>query len=94
MKSAYTHYDENGIGETLFKSPSTHYVEDCQVVNSDYDILALFTGFVYVDLDHMCAFRGTFKACNDFSFPDYFTSELLAVPRFEDDSPPSYFIFN
>lgn len=93
MKSAYTHYSEYGIGETLIKSPYTHYLEDCQVVNTRHEILALYTGFVYVWLDHTCAFRGTFKARGHFSFSDDFTSELLAVPRFGDDSQPSYFVY-
>ena len=94
MKSAYTHYSEYGIGDTLMKSRPTHYVEDCEVVNSDHEIIAHFTGFVYVWLDGSCAFRGTFKASKGFSFPDYFTPDLRAVPHFEDDSPPSYFVFN
>lgn len=92
--SQYNYLSEYGIGDTLMEKRPTHYVEDCEVVDFYHKTLAHFTGFVYVWLDGTCAFRGTFKACKGFTFPDYFTPDLRAVLQSDDDSAPWYFVYN
>lgn len=93
MKLPNTHHYEDCLEPTFMKSPNTYYVEDCCVVNTDYETIAIFTGFVHVFLNNSCFFRGIFKSCNGFSIPDPFSSRLVGVPPLADDCPPLYFLF-